>query len=111
MDRLTPGALTAMIAAAPERGPQTGDRRAVSYAGLVLDLDRAHRREELLDEIVLLVVERRSAEVREAERTVQPAPPGVALLPAAVARGDHTVGDHVHRLIEIELPPVRPVRA
>ena len=49
-------------AAAPERGPQTGDRRAVSYARLVLDLDRAQRREELLDEVVLLVVERRAAE-------------------------------------------------
>src|SRR6202042_1174946 len=27
--------------AAPERGPQTGDGRAVSYARLILDLDRS----------------------------------------------------------------------
>ena len=31
-------------AAAAERGPQTGDRGGVSYAGLVLDLHRAERR-------------------------------------------------------------------
>ena len=49
-------------AAAPERGPQTGDRGAVSYAGLVLDRQRPHRGEELLDQVVLLAVERRAAE-------------------------------------------------
>src|SRR5204862_8291848 len=48
-------------AAAPERGPQTGDRRAVSYPRLLLDLDRPHRREQLLDQVVPLVVRRRSA--------------------------------------------------
>ena len=31
-------------AAAPERGPQTGDRGAVSYPGLVLDLTTPERR-------------------------------------------------------------------
>src|SRR5207253_2252138 len=56
--------------ASPERGPQTGDRRAVSYAGLVLDLDDAERRHQLLDEVVLLVVERRTAEVADRERPV-----------------------------------------
>src|SRR4029079_5872902 len=55
-------------AAAPARGAQTGDRRAVSYAGLVLDLDDAERGVQLLDEVVLLVVERRSAEVRDRHR-------------------------------------------
>src|SRR5207237_5484264 len=40
--------------ASPERGPQTGDRRAVSYAGLVLDLNHPQRRVELLAEAVLL---------------------------------------------------------
>ena len=49
-------------AAPAERGPQTGDGGGVSYAGLVLDLDDAQRREQLLDEVVLLVVERRPAE-------------------------------------------------
>ena len=32
-----------------ERGPETRDRRGVSYSGLVLDLYGAHRGEELLD--------------------------------------------------------------
>ena len=51
-------------AASSERGAQTGHRGAVSYAGLVLDLDDAERRHQLLDQVVLLVVERRAAEVR-----------------------------------------------
>ena len=63
-------------AAATERGPQTGDRGGVSYTGLVLDLDRAHRGEELLDEVVLLVVEGRAAEAGDAhgaaERACRP---------------------------------------
>ena len=75
-------------AAAPERGPQTGDRGGVSYAGLVLDLDRAHRGEGLLDEVVLLVVERRAAEVGEAERAVDAPAVVVDVLPAVLAGGD-----------------------
>src|SRR4026207_1899899 len=39
--------------ASSERGPQTGDRGAVSYAGLVLDLDDPERDAELLDQVVL----------------------------------------------------------
>src|SRR5205823_11005349 len=58
-------------AASSERGPQTGDRGAVSYTGLVLDLDHAQRREQLLDEVVLLVVEGGAAEVRHGERPVE----------------------------------------
>src|SRR5215210_3457783 len=64
------GLLVVGGAAAPERGPQTGDRRRVSYAGLVLDLHRAHGGEQLLDQVVLLVVERGAAEMREPERAV-----------------------------------------
>src|SRR5438270_19129 len=48
--------------ASSERGPQTGDRGAMSYAGLVLDLDDAERGQQLLDQVVLFVVERRAAE-------------------------------------------------
>src|SRR5690242_11165398 len=55
----------------PKRGPQTGDRGAVSYAGLVLDRHRAGRREELLDQVVLLGVQRGAAEDAEPERAVQ----------------------------------------
>ena len=54
-----------------ERRPQTGDGGGVSYTGLVLDLHRPERREQLLDEVVLLVVERRAAEAREAARAAQ----------------------------------------
>ena len=53
-------------AAAAERSPQTGDGGGVSNAGLVLDLDRAQRGEELLDQVVLFVVERRAAQAGEA---------------------------------------------
>ena len=49
-------------AAATEGCPQTGDGGGVSYAGLVLDLDRTERGEELLDEVVLFVVEGGPAE-------------------------------------------------
>src|SRR3712207_7064031 len=73
-------------AAAPERGPQTGDRGGVSYAGLVLDLDRAERRPELLEQVVLLVVERGAAQVGEAERAVALPAALVALLPAVLDR-------------------------
>jgi hypothetical protein len=54
--------LEAGRAATAERGPQTGDGRAVSDAGLVLDLDRAQRGPQLLDEVVLLVVQGGAAE-------------------------------------------------
>src|SRR4051794_27746067 len=82
----------------------------MSYARLVLDLDRAHRGEELLDEVVLLVVERRAAEVREPHRPVDLPPLVVAVLPAVLAGGDDTLGDHVHRLLELDLLPLGPAR-
>src|SRR3954470_20404191 len=93
-------------AAAPERGAQTGHRGAVSYAGLVLDLHRSHRGEQLLDQVVLLVVERGAAEVREAECAIDPMPVVVALLPALLAGRDRPLGDHVHRPVELELLPL-----
>src|SRR5205809_307164 len=42
-----------VVAAAAEAGPQTGDGGGVSYPRLVLDLDRAQRGEQLLDQVVL----------------------------------------------------------
>src|SRR5205814_4181643 len=54
-----------------EGGPQTGDGGRVSYAGLVLDLDGAQRRVQLLEEVVLLDVERRPAEVGEPQRALE----------------------------------------
>jgi hypothetical protein len=55
-------------AAAAERGPQTGTRGAVSNTSLVLDLHDSQTGEQLLDQIVLLVIERRPAEVRDTHR-------------------------------------------
>src|SRR6476660_8175288 len=78
-------------AAATERGPQTGDGGAVSYPRLVLDLHGAQGREELLDEVVLLVVQRRAAEAGEAERPAQPVALRVDVLPGAGAGLDHAV--------------------
>jgi hypothetical protein len=60
----------------------------VSYAGLVLDLHRAHRGEELLDQVVLLVVQRRAAEVGEAERPVDLPAALVVRLPVVLAGAD-----------------------
>ena len=57
--------------AATEGGSQTGNRGAVSNTGLVLDLQCAQRGEELLDEVVLLVVQGRAAEARDAHRAAQ----------------------------------------
>ena len=54
--------------AATERCPQTGDGGGVSNTGLIFDLYDAQRGEELLDEVVFLVVERGSAEMRDRHR-------------------------------------------
>ena len=61
-------------AAATEDGPQTGDGGGVSNTRLVLDLDGAQRREQLLDEVVLLVVQRRAAEAGDAQRAADRSP-------------------------------------
>src|SRR5581483_7748032 len=92
-----------------ERCPQTGDGGRMSYARLVLDLDGAERGEELLDEVVLFVVERRPAEVREPERAAHALVTDVPL-PTRPPRRDDAVGDHVHRVVEREVLPLRRVR-
>src|SRR4029453_18082429 len=68
-------------AAPTERGPQTGDGRGVSYAGLVLDLDRPERGEQLLDQVVLFIVEGRPAQAGHAQGAVDPPALGVVVLP------------------------------
>src|SRR2546425_11878506 len=50
--------------------PQTGDARAVSYPGLILDRDDAEPAPELLAHMVELVVERRTAEGKDGGRHV-----------------------------------------
>ena len=96
-------------AAAPERGPQTGDRASCVICGPGSRSATAPSAgEQLLDQVVLLVVERRAAEVGEAaacgsaRRLARRAPSQVAR-----AGGDHAVGDHVHRLLERRAPPTR----
>src|SRR5262249_12805821 len=106
--------LEGRCAAAAERGPETRDRGAVSYPGLVLDRDDAERREQLLDQVVLFIVERRAAEAADAERPRELDALALAVLgrvlPGLGARGDHPVGDHVHRVVERKLLPLGPVR-
>src|SRR5204862_4120609 len=96
--------------ASPERRPQTGDGGAVSYAGLVLDLDDSERRAQLLDQVVLFVVERRAAEVADRQRAIRGNVVLRLLLPVLGARADDPLGDHLHRVVERELLPARAVR-
>src|SRR5439155_13710065 len=56
---------------ASEGGAQTGHRSAVSYAGLVLDSHDPQVVEQLLDEVVLLVVQRGPAQVGHGEGVVK----------------------------------------
>ena len=72
-------------AASSERCPQTGDRGGVSNTGLIFDLDDAERGEELLDEVVLFVVERGAAQVRDAHGAPQRVPVLVAVFPVRLA--------------------------
>src|SRR5262249_45024636 len=96
-------------AASSERGAQTGHRGAVSYTGLVLDLNDAEPGEELLDQVVLLVVERRAAEVGDAHRAPRRPPVGRLLLPGRLARLEEAIHDHLHRALERELLPLGAV--
>ncbi len=72
---------------------------------LVLHLDHPERRPELLDQVVLLVVERRSAEARDAEAAAHALPLALPL-PALQARLDHFVGDHLQGGVEVEVLPL-----
>src|SRR3954452_9516778 len=92
-----------------ERCPQTGNGGRVSYARLVLDLDEPERGHQLLDRVVLLVVERGTAAVDNTQGPAQGAVLRVDLLPRAATRLYHAVGDHVHRLVQSQLLPVRAV--
>src|SRR4051812_19965171 len=96
-------------ATATEAGPQTGNRAAVSYARLVLDLHRAERGEQLLDEVVLFVVQRGTAEARDAHGPTGAHPVGLPL-PGLGARLDDPIGDLVHRLVERDALPFGAVR-
>ena len=95
----------------PNEVPRPGTVELCHMPRLVLDRHRARRREELLHQIVLLVVERRATQAGDAERPAQRPPLLVDVLPGLPPRLDHAVGDHVHRPVERELLPPRSVRA
>src|SRR5438094_9708860 len=65
--------------AATEPCPQTGDARAVSYPGLILNGDDPEPAPELLAHVVELVVERRAAEREYGRRHVDEFPVGELL--------------------------------
>src|SRR5690606_6761969 len=93
-------------AAAAERDPQTGDRGRVSYASLILDLDDAQPGEELLDEIVLLVVQGSAAQVGHGQGAAHAPAVVELLLPVSVAGALHSIGHHVHGLLERDALPL-----
>ena len=58
-----------------ERGGQTGHRGAVSYAGLMIDVDEAHRSHRLRDQIGVLVGDGRATDPGDAFASIDRAPP------------------------------------
>src|SRR5215208_2547611 len=91
------------------RDAQTGHRGAVSYSRLIGDTHEPQRVEELGYEVVLLVVYRGPADGRDRRRAVQLLAFLVLLFPALVARLLDPLGDHVERLIERAVLPLRRV--
>ena len=96
----------------PKRGPQTGDGGGVSDPRLVLDLDRAQRGEQLLDQVVLLVVQRRAAEARRSPGCAGVRSPSCLPLPARRCRVSMTrsaiMSIAVSRSRSLPLGAVRP---
>jgi hypothetical protein len=80
------------------------------HTRLILDLDRAEGRVQLLEEVVLLVVEGRAAEAGDAHAAPERVALVVHVLPRLAPGGDHPVGDHVHRLVERQVLPLGGVR-
>src|SRR5699024_10225739 len=78
--------------------------------GLVLHLDGAERRVELLHEVVLLIVQRRPAEARDAAGALDGVPVRVGVLPEPLAGVEHAVRDHLERGVEVDLLPLGRVR-
>src|SRR2546428_1095443 len=93
--------------AATEPCPQTGDARAVSYPGLVLDGDDPEPTPELLTHVVELVVERRAAEREDRRRHVDELAVRELLDERLVAGLLDQLGDPVHRPLELDDLPVR----
>src|SRR4029453_7740340 len=90
-------------AAAPQGGSQTGNGGGVSNTGLVLDLYRAQRGEQLLDQVVLFVVQGGPAEGGEPGGAAQDPALGIGVLPALVAGGQYPIGHHLHRRVQVQV--------
>src|SRR5438874_6071373 len=77
----------------------------MSYARLVADADHPESGgEELLDQVVLFIVERRPAKMRYRSRVHHPF--AVALfLKGAFTGVPDTLGDHIHRRLEVQVLP------
>src|SRR5439155_10898633 len=98
--------------AATEPCPQTGDARAVSYPGLVLDGDHPEPAPELLTHVVELAVERRAAEPEHGGRHVDELPVRELLDERVVAGLLDELRDPVHGPLELDhLPVARSGRA
>src|SRR5262249_18311740 len=88
-----------------------GDRRAVSYPRLVLDLHHAQRGVEFLEQIVFLVVDGRPAQVSYSQgpahhRAFVLGATRLGLLPSGIAGLFYPMSHHVHRLLQRDpLPP------
>src|SRR5262249_14501374 len=97
-----------------QAGAQTGHRAAVSNTGLILDPDHSQAgAEQLLDQVVLLVVQRCPAQTRDVEAAVEGlAGRRVGHLVGCVPGFLHPLSDALHRPIERTVfPAVRVGRA
>src|SRR5215208_4716342 len=92
------------------RDAQTGHRRAVSYSRLVGNSYEPQRMEELGYEVVLLVVYRGAADGGQGHGAVQPLAFRILLFPGLLPGLLDLLGDHVERLLEREVLPLRRVR-
>src|SRR4029453_8321008 len=89
-----------------EGGAQTGDRAAMSYAGLVGYTDHAQASgEKLFDEIIFFVINLRASEMTY-RRGVIDRNTVLLVHERALSRFPHAVGNHVHSVLERNLCPL-----
>ena len=93
--------------AASVGGAQTGHGGAMSYTGLIADADHAEAGgEEFFDQVVFFVVESRAAEVGDGDGSASDSGRLCDSTKVSLAAFPEAVGDHVHRLLEIEVFPL-----
>src|SRR5207302_8588592 len=92
--------------AAPEPCTQTGDTRAMSYAGLVLDSHDAETAHELLLDVIPLVIQGSTAKREQGRCHVDHAAIREALNKSLVARLGDQFGDTVHGAFQVPHLPL-----